>query len=354
MTPTSDARRRRRAPRGAGWPTWPRRRSGGRAGVRLLGRGVRRRARFRSFADADGGAARTRAARRAARGQRRWGCRAHVSLAGTVFALPTDEARGRVALFLVLTIAPFVLLAPLIGPLLDRFRHGRRWALGTTLATRAFLAWVLATAVVEEVPGCSPPRWAAWSRSLVRRGPCGGRAAAAAPGHLPGHGELCLNIAGLIGCWPAAGSPVPCRGSAGLVCGWRSASTSPPPSRDPAAARVDSTAGELDLDGTAAGADALRCPPPPGRPAAGALPPAVRYVPWLTTGSRLLSGFLALFLAFLCESAAARLVRARRAGHGRGGRRIGTPWAPWWQPAPQPCARAARHGRRRVAVPPRC
>jgi len=30
-----------------------------------------------------------------------------------------------------------------------------------------------------------------------------------------------------------------------------------------------------------------------------ALPPAVRYVLWLTTGARLLSGFLTLFLAFL-------------------------------------------------------
>ena len=114
-----------------------------------------------------------------------------VSLAGTVFALPTDEARGRVALFLVLTMAPFVLLAPLIGPLLDRFRHGRRWALGTTLATRAFLAWVLATAVVDDSAVALPRRAGLPGRQpLVRRGARRGRAAAAAPRHQPGHRQL--------------------------------------------------------------------------------------------------------------------------------------------------------------------
>ena len=71
-----------------------------------------------------------------------------VSLAGTLFfSVPTGQARGQVALFLLLTMAPFAVVAPLIGPLLDRFRHGRRWAIGATLALRAFLAWVLAGAV---------------------------------------------------------------------------------------------------------------------------------------------------------------------------------------------------------------
>ncbi|MDX3127984.1 MFS transporter, partial [Streptomyces scabiei] len=36
-----------------------------------------------------------------------------VSLASTVFfSVPTDEARGRVALYLAITLAPFALLAP--------------------------------------------------------------------------------------------------------------------------------------------------------------------------------------------------------------------------------------------------
>src|SRR6266508_200977 len=71
-----------------------------------------------------------------------------VSLAGTVFfAVPSEQARNRVALFLLLTMAPFALMAPLIGPILDRFRHGRRWAIGATLGLRAFLVWSLAASI---------------------------------------------------------------------------------------------------------------------------------------------------------------------------------------------------------------
>jgi MFS family permease len=68
-----------------------------------------------------------------------------VSLAGTLFfTLPTDQARPQVAQFLLLTMAPFAIVAPFLGPFLDRFRHGRRWALGVSLALRGFLCWVLA------------------------------------------------------------------------------------------------------------------------------------------------------------------------------------------------------------------
>ncbi|MDQ2850327.1 MAG: MFS transporter [Actinomycetota bacterium] len=71
-----------------------------------------------------------------------------VGLAGTVFFAGTNvQARGHTLLFLVLTMLPFALVAPLLGPLLDRVRHGRRWAIGATLAGRAFLCWVLAGAV---------------------------------------------------------------------------------------------------------------------------------------------------------------------------------------------------------------
>ncbi len=72
-----------------------------------------------------------------------------ISLAGTLFfQVPTGEARGQVALFLALTMLPFAIVAPLIGPFLDRFSHGRRWAIGGTMALRAFLCWVLGNAVV--------------------------------------------------------------------------------------------------------------------------------------------------------------------------------------------------------------
>ena len=43
-----------------------------------------------------------------------------ISLAGTLFfKIPTGEARGQVSLFLGLTMLPFAIVAPLIGPMLD-------------------------------------------------------------------------------------------------------------------------------------------------------------------------------------------------------------------------------------------
>src|SRR5262245_20666192 len=67
-----------------------------------------------------------------------------MGLAGTVFFnVSPGEARGRVALYLLLTMAPFALLAPIVGPVLDRFRHGRRYALAATMLGRAFLAWLI-------------------------------------------------------------------------------------------------------------------------------------------------------------------------------------------------------------------
>ena len=67
-----------------------------------------------------------------------------LGLAGTVFfSVPAGEARGRVALYLLVTMLPFALLAPVVGPVLDRFRHGRRWALATTMIGRAFLAYMI-------------------------------------------------------------------------------------------------------------------------------------------------------------------------------------------------------------------
>ncbi len=80
-----------------------------------------------------------------------------VALAGTLFfSVPSDDARGRVALYLVLTMAPFAIVAPIIGPFLDRFRRGRRWAIGATMAIRAFLCWVMAGAVQDETLSLYP------------------------------------------------------------------------------------------------------------------------------------------------------------------------------------------------------
>ena len=71
-----------------------------------------------------------------------------VALAGTLFfSVPTDQARGNVALYLLVTMTPFVLLAPLVGPFLDRFPHGRRYALALSALGRAVLAWYLIGAI---------------------------------------------------------------------------------------------------------------------------------------------------------------------------------------------------------------
>ncbi|MFP8887981.1 MFS transporter [Streptomyces mangrovi] len=71
-----------------------------------------------------------------------------VALASTIFfSVPTGEARGRVALYLAVTLAPFALLAPVIGPLLDRIPHGRRAAMAGSMLGRALLALSMAGAV---------------------------------------------------------------------------------------------------------------------------------------------------------------------------------------------------------------
>ena len=60
-----------------------------------------------------------------------------VALAGTVFFNTSlHQARSQVVLYLVLTMAPFALLAPFIGPMLDRVRQGRRYILMGTLLAR--------------------------------------------------------------------------------------------------------------------------------------------------------------------------------------------------------------------------
>ncbi|MFI2709167.1 MFS transporter [Micromonospora sp. NPDC018662] len=67
-----------------------------------------------------------------------------IGLAGTIFFdVPLGEARNKVALYLLVTMVPFAMLAPVVGPLLDHFRHGRRYALATTMLGRAFLAWLI-------------------------------------------------------------------------------------------------------------------------------------------------------------------------------------------------------------------
>jgi MFS family permease len=68
-----------------------------------------------------------------------------VALANTLFfSAATAESKSKVALYLLITVAPFALVAPVIGPLLDRLQRGRRAALAASFVLRAVLAVVMA------------------------------------------------------------------------------------------------------------------------------------------------------------------------------------------------------------------
>jgi MFS family permease len=71
-----------------------------------------------------------------------------VALAGTLFFnASVSQARSQVAIALLVTMAPFAVLAPLIGPMLDRVPQGRRFILAGTLLARGALCWGMAGAV---------------------------------------------------------------------------------------------------------------------------------------------------------------------------------------------------------------
>ncbi|MEV0247267.1 MFS transporter [Nocardia sp. NPDC050712] len=67
-----------------------------------------------------------------------------VALANTLFfASPATQSRVNVALYLLMTVAPFAVIAPVIGPLLDRIQRGRRLALAATFAARVVIVLAL-------------------------------------------------------------------------------------------------------------------------------------------------------------------------------------------------------------------
>jgi MFS family permease len=75
-----------------------------------------------------------------------------VALAGTIFfSTSVDQARGRVVLFLVVTMAPFAVLAPFIGPALDRIQTGRRFVLAGTMLARGLLCFAMSANVASSV-----------------------------------------------------------------------------------------------------------------------------------------------------------------------------------------------------------
>ncbi|ONI71484.1 MFS transporter [Kribbella sp. ALI-6-A] len=214
-----------------------------------------------------------------------------VSLAGTVFfAVPSEQARDRVALFLLLTMAPFALMAPLIGPILDRFRHGRRWAIGATLGLRGFLVWSLAASIHDSSTWLYP----AALGCLVASKAYGVTRASAVPRLLPKEITLVtansrISLAGvagatigagIAGAFAAIGPEWSLRWAAlvytvGLILAIRLPS------------RVDSPAGE-EMTGSA-GREARR------RAITAAVSRGIRC----NLGLRFVSGFLTMYLAFL-------------------------------------------------------
>jgi MFS family permease len=68
-----------------------------------------------------------------------------VALADSIFfSAATSDARGQTALYLLLTMAPFALVAPLIGPAVDRARGGRRWMIVGFAAVRCVICVFMA------------------------------------------------------------------------------------------------------------------------------------------------------------------------------------------------------------------
>ena len=222
-----------------------------------------------------------------------------ISLAGSLFfQVPSGEARGQVALFLGLTMLPFAIVAPLLGPFLDRFSHGRRWAIGATQALRAFLAWALA----GQINGGSGWLFAAALGVLISSKAYGVTRAAAVPRLLPADLTLVkangrVSLAGIVGTSVSA----PIAGLASLigpqwslryafvlfaiatVCAIRLPD------------RVDSSQGEEPL---ALGPGPSAAPTVGGSPRT-RVPSAVSFALLANCGPRWLSGFLLMFLAFL-------------------------------------------------------
>lgn len=69
-----------------------------------------------------------------------------ISLAGSLFfSISPDAAKSRVFLYLVITLAPFAVVAPLLGPLIDRTRGGRRAMVVLSALARCAICPLMAT-----------------------------------------------------------------------------------------------------------------------------------------------------------------------------------------------------------------
>ncbi|MFS3129222.1 MFS transporter [Nocardioides sp. Bht2] len=223
-----------------------------------------------------------------------------IALANTLFfAGATSEARGQVALFLGLTMLPFAIVAPLIGPFLDRFSHGRRWAIGATMAIRAFLCWILAAAVLTE----SNLMFPAALGVLVSSKAYGITKAAAAPRLVPEGFTLVkanarISLSGVVGATVSApiaglfsllGPEWVLRYGFVVFVGATILAVLLP-------AKVDASAGEVRLE--LMPGPSARENPNPSRIVAG-IPPQVAFALRANCGPKFLVGFLTMFMAFL-------------------------------------------------------
>lgn len=76
-----------------------------------------------------------------------------VSLAGSLFfQSPTSAARGKMLLYLLITIAPFAIVAPVLGPALDRTKGGRRLLMIVSAGGRAVLCLGMALYISKPAP----------------------------------------------------------------------------------------------------------------------------------------------------------------------------------------------------------
>ena len=67
-----------------------------------------------------------------------------VALANSLFlSMSPDAARGKVVLFLALSLAPFAVVSPLIGPVIDRMKGGRRLVVCLAAAGRAIVTLLM-------------------------------------------------------------------------------------------------------------------------------------------------------------------------------------------------------------------
>ena len=74
-----------------------------------------------------------------------------MSLAGTLFFdVDPAEARWKIALYLVFTMAPFAVVGPLIGPAMDRAKGGHRMVMVGAAVGRAVVALLMIATVSND------------------------------------------------------------------------------------------------------------------------------------------------------------------------------------------------------------